>query len=125
MKLCNTPNVELTNPINGGMNAPPATAIIISPEISFTRFGSLPTAREKIIGNMFAAPNPTPKMAERAIQTLGANNNKTIPAVAKIADNMKKFCVLINRRSIAPTNRPIISAVKNRVIPKEALSRLK
>jgi hypothetical protein len=33
--------VELIKPINGGIIAPPTIAIIIRPEISFTRAGSL------------------------------------------------------------------------------------
>lgn len=64
------------NPIDGGMKAPPETAIIIKPEISFDLSGILLTATENIKGKRFPEPNPIRKMETKPTVDEGAKSIK-------------------------------------------------
>ena len=46
----------------GGINAPPAIAVTINPDISFDRSGIESTVMENIKGNIFANPSPVIKI---------------------------------------------------------------
>ena len=81
-KLASTPNVELINPIMGGITAPPAMAMTISPEISLTRAGSLSTEMAKMSGNRLADPRPISKMATRVTSCEGESSSYSMLANA-------------------------------------------
>ena len=54
--------LSATNPITGGINAPPIIAEIINPESSFALSGILSTVIEKTRGKILAKPKPPVNM---------------------------------------------------------------
>ena len=77
--LMRGPNAVLTKPMTRGITAPPDTAIINRPEISFERSGNLASASEKITGNMFPKPNPIMKIDIKATVLSGARKTPRTP----------------------------------------------
>ena len=112
IKLAVTPKLVLTQPIKGGKNAPPETAIIIKPEISFDRSGIFSSAIEKINGNRLAEPSPTMKIAIWTNNTDGEINIPSRLTKATTAVKSKNRRAEIQFRITAPEKRPIIKAVK-------------
>lgn len=101
-------DISETNPISGGITAPPETAIIIKPEISFARSGNLPTVIEKINGKILATPNPMIKMIIMAVMSVGAKISPNIEISPNIDEDIKKFLVFNRANRRAPAKVPNI-----------------
>lgn len=103
-----TPKLSPINPIIGGITAPPDTAIIINPEISFARSGKRSIDKENTNGKIFAIPNPIMKIIANAATSEGAIINAKIDTKPITEDQMKNLLEdsLVNR--IAPPKVPNI-----------------
>ena len=108
----NTLVESATNPINGGMKAPPTIAVIIKPLNSFALSGILSTVIENINGNILAKPNPTNTIPTYAMKVFPKSNNNT-PAIDKSTVTNKKFIGFIFVKMAAPEKRPINMGKKN------------
>lgn len=106
--LVATLDKSLIQPINKGKTAPPETAIIINPEISFARVGNRSTVSEYINGKMFANPSPMMKMITNAVISEGTTNNARIEINPITADQIKNFRDESFASKSAPPNVPSI-----------------
>lgn len=65
----NCPKLSDNTPMIGSINAPPATPIIISPDISFVCSGMCFIANENIMEKIFAQEKPTIKIEIKMIHS--------------------------------------------------------
>ena len=111
-KLNEAPDTLLTNPMTGGITAPPTTAMIIKADISFERSGSLVIVSEKTSGKRFPETRPI-----NAIETIvrpddGEKINKMMNKHVSTVDQTRKEKLLTLASNKAPKNRLIIRAKK-------------
>lgn len=95
-------------PTNGGIKAPPETAIIINPEISFALLLYFFTVSEYINGNRLDDANPIIKSKISAVSGEGDQMKIRIVANVANADPKKNFRDDIFVKRIAPTKVPNI-----------------
>src|SRR5205807_7416787 len=115
--ICMEPDQSATNPIRGGIKAPPTIDVTINPDTALACSGIRSTTIEKINGNMLAKPNPTRKKLAVATVRLGTSTPK-MPRIESEHVMGKNLDALIQFRITPPEKRPMVRARKNSPVPR-------